>query len=203
MRSTSERLTEPAEDAAFRLVLIRAAETGFRRSGRMEGDVDLPLTDRGGADSRRIAAGIGSVQAIYSATNQSSRETAEIVAEGTGLRVKVLHGLRGLSLGLWEGQIESDVRQRFARVYESWRRDPFCIAPPGGEELNDAHRRTKAAVKTILKKHRRGTVAVVAPETVIGLVRCHLGECSPDELFRRTSRMRHAETVSMNGRVSV
>ena len=207
MSSTSERLTGPAEDRFFRLVLIRAAETGFRRSGRMEGDVDLPLTTRGRAGARRIAVTLAEEHqvpvALYCAANQSSRETAEIVAEGAGLRVKVLPGLRGLSLGLWEGQILADVRQRFARVYDCWKRDPFCITPPGGEDMEDAHRRTRAAVNTILRKHRKGTVAIVAPEFVIGLVRSHLGECPPDELFRHTGRTGHVETVSMSGRVRV
>ncbi|MEN8152159.1 MAG: histidine phosphatase family protein [Planctomycetota bacterium] len=196
-------MTGPAEEGAFRLVLIRAAETVFRRDRRLEGDVDLPLTDRGRADARRVAAGSGAVEAVYSAGNRSSRETAEIVAKGVGLPLKVLSGLRGLSYGLWEGQMLVDVRQRFSRAYESWQRDPFCITPPGGEEMEDALRRTKAATNTILRKHRKGTVAVVAPEAVIGLVHCHLGECPPDELFRLTSRMGHVETVTMNGRVRV
>ena len=200
---TSERLTEPAAAGAFRLVLIRAAETDFRRAGRMEGDVDLPLTERGRATARRLVADMDVPVAVYCAANQSSRETAQIVAGGVGMKVKVLSGLRGLSLGLWEGQILADVRQRFARVYDCWQRDPFSITPPGGEEMEDAVRRTRSATNTILRKHRKGTVAVVAPETVIGLVRCHLGECPPDELFRPERRMGHAETVSMNGRVRI
>jgi broad specificity phosphatase PhoE len=207
MNSISENHTEPAEDPDLRLVLLRAAETGFTRAGRMEGDIDLPLTDRGRAAVGRLVTEIldplGGPDAVYSAANQSSRETAEVVASGNGMRVKVLSGLRGLSLGLWEGQLLADVRQRHARVYENWYRDPLCITPPGGEEMEDALRRTKVAANSILKKHRRGTVAVVAPEAVIGLFCCHLGQCTPDRVFKLTRNLGPAEVVALSGRVRV
>jgi len=205
--NTSERNTGPTGEPDLRLVFFRAAETGFTRAGRMEGNVDLPLTDRGRSSVGRLVTEtlepLGGPDAIYSAANQSSRETAEVVAGGNGMRVKVLSGLRGLALGLWEGQLLADVRQRHARIYENWSRDPLCITPPGGEEMEDALRRTKAAANTILKKHRRGTVAVVAPEAVIGLLCCHLGHCTPDRVFTLTRNLGPAEVVALTGRVRV
>jgi len=207
MNSSSEIKTGPAGKSEFRLVLFRAAETGFTRAGRMEGDVHLPLTDRARVSVRRLVSEvldpIGRADAVYCAANQSSRETAEIVADGSGMHVKVLPGLRGLSFGLWEGQLLADVRQRHARIYEHWYRDPFCITPPGGEEMEDALRRTKAAANTILRKHRRGTVAVVAPLAVVGLICCHLGHCAPDRVLQLTRTLGPAEVVSLNGRMRV
>jgi probable phosphoglycerate mutase len=161
-----------------RLVLVPAAETDFDKKGRLEGDVDVPLTERGRAMSRRILEEtlkpLGGVDAVYTAANRSSRETAEILVEANHGRVRVLPELRAVSLGLWEGQLVSDVRCRHERMYVQWRRDAASITPPGGEELESAYLRATNAVKRIRKKHKEGTVAVVASPLMISLVCCRL-----------------------------
>lgn len=160
------------------IVLVAAAETDFSRCGRLEGDVDVPLTPKGRMRSRRIMEEVllplGGVDAVYTARNQGARETAEILAAANSNRIRVLDQLKGVSFGLWEGQLVADVRQRHARIWECWMRDPMGMTPPEGEEMARACARTAAAVKTIRRRHRDGNVAVVAPEAVISLVYCHL-----------------------------
>lgn len=161
-----------------RLVLVPAAETAFDRKGRLEGDVDVPLTERGRAASRRILEEVlrpmGGVDAVYTAANRGSRETAEILVEANHGRVRILRELHGVSFGLWEGQLVSDVRSRHERMYGQWRRDASSMTPPGGEDMESAYLRASNVVERIRKKHKGGTVAVVAPSLMISLVCCRL-----------------------------
>lgn len=184
----------------LRLVLVRQAESEFSSQGRMAGDVDVPLTERGRTASRRILDGFpevnGDVSGVYTAGNQAARETAEILAEADGRRVRVLPDLRGISLGLWEGQLVADVRDRHGRIFAQWSRDPTSITPPEGEEMKNAFARAKAAARTIRRKHRKGTVVVVAPDAVIALLVCHLTGRTPDRVFEVMKGLDPVEVVN-------
>jgi broad specificity phosphatase PhoE len=204
-RNGRESGGEPANGESIRLVLFAAAETEFARDGRLVGDLDLPLTERGREVSKERAAEFlepdGDLQAVYSSPNQGARETAAILANGS--RVKVIPELRGVALGLWEGQRREDVKHRHTRIYHSWCKDPVCISPPGGEEMTDAFLRTNTAVRTILKRHKRGSVAVVASETVIALLLCHLQGMTANRVFEVGRGLGPVEVVSINGGVTV
>ena len=59
--------------ASTRLVLVRPAETDFRRKGRLEGNIDLPLTAGGRLQVERVEDDLrameGGVAAVYSGFN--------------------------------------------------------------------------------------------------------------------------------------
>ena len=189
------------KDAAtsLRVVLVRAAETEFTRAGRFQGGVDVPLTDEGREESVELTAGVaeslGRLDAVYCAADQSARETAEIVASADSNRIRILRDLKGVSFGLWEGQLLAEVKRRHGRIFEQWRRAPRTIAPPEGEEIDDAFDRAGSAVKVIAKKHREGSVAVVAPATMIALVYCRLRGLPAETVFDVEDRIGPVEVV--------
>ncbi len=192
--------TRRRERPGLCLVLVPSGETDLTREGRLEGDVHVPLTGRGRRRTervgRRVREEVGRVDAVYSSANQGAFETAEILAGPDGCRVRVLRRLEGVSLGLWEGQRRAEVRQRHARIYERWTRDPLAITPPAGERMASAYARVGAALRTIRKRHRRGVVAVVAPETVIALLRCHLEDLPAARVFQVARRLSAFEMVA-------
>jgi probable phosphoglycerate mutase len=189
----------PGDAHGLRVVLVRTAETPFSRQGRFEGDIDLPLTDRGRQSCRRLLAEVlrplGVVDTVYASGNQGSRETAEILAAANSNRIRVLSGLRGVSFGLWEGQLISDVRQRHRRIFLQWQRQPNSITPPEGEKTERAIKRTLATVRNIMKRHRTGTVCIVAPRMVIALIYCHLRSIDPERVFEAGRNLGRVEVV--------
>lgn len=197
MPSSEDERKEAA--GVLRVVLVRAGETDFTRSGRFQGDVDVPLTERGREQSRRLTeevVALGGADAVYCSANQSARETAEIVAAANSNRIRILPELRGVSFGLWEGQLVTEVRHRHTRMYERWRREPTAIAPPQGEEMEDAFSRAESAVRAITKRHREGAVAVVAPGTMIALLLCRLSNLPANDVFEVEARIGSVEVVS-------
>ena len=200
MGDQADSPAEGREGSGLQILLVRAAETPFSRQGRFEGDIDVPLTERGRRLCRRMLTEVlhpmGGVDGVYSAGNQGSRETAEILAAANSNRIRILPGLRGVSFGLWEGQLVTDVRHRHRRIFNQWQREPSSISPPEGEEMDCAIRRTHSAVRSISRKHRLGTVCVVAPGMVISLIYCHLMRIDPERVFEAAGDLSDVEVVS-------
>ena len=177
-----------------RLLLVTREETEFSRAGRFQGGVDVPLTESACARAASEWPGAGrdgtiGLEAIYSGADLGSRQTAEYVADSSARRVRVSRGLRGVSLGLWEGQLVSDVRDRHQRSFEQWRRAPCSFTPPLAERMEAAFGRTGAALKKIMRRHRVGVVAIVAAPTVLALTICRIRGHSPDRVFEVVDRL--------------
>src|SRR5438874_327857 len=91
------------------VVLIRPGATVYDEEDRVQGVLDIPLSERGLAEVARLAeqlAGL-TLSALYCGPGESVGRTAEAVGRATGLRPKRIEELRNLDQGLWQGlQIE-------------------------------------------------------------------------------------------------
>ena len=87
------------------LLLVRHAETDWNAEGRLQGQIDRPLTEFGRRQARQLAEQLGGekLEAIYSSDLARARETADIVGERLGLPVELDSDLREKDWGTWEG----------------------------------------------------------------------------------------------------
>jgi broad specificity phosphatase PhoE len=87
------------------LLLVRHGETEWNRERRWQGQFDMPLTPVGLAQSQAIAARLADVgaRALYSSDLTRARQTAEAVAETTGLAIELDPALREVDVGSWVG----------------------------------------------------------------------------------------------------
>ena len=168
-----------------RLLLMTAGQTEWDRYGRIRGDLDVPLSDRGTAAVRKSADQIArhNLTAIYTSGGLCTSQTAEILAAPRGIPVKKRGAFRDLNCGLWQGLRAADVRRRFRRTYEQWQRSPVGVRPPQGETIEDAFERVRAEVQAILRRHPDDTVAIVTSKVVRALIQCFLKEITIDQLW--------------------
>ncbi|MFI6931131.1 histidine phosphatase family protein [Streptomyces sp. NPDC050287] len=92
------------------LFLVRHGETEWSRSGRHTGRTDVPLTEHGRAEARRLVPLIRShrIGAAFVSPSQRARETAELI----GLReVRVDADLREWDYGGYEGVTTVDIQR--------------------------------------------------------------------------------------------
>jgi len=156
------------------ILLVRPGTTEFDQQGRVQGTLDIPLSEEGQQEVEALVDTLRnqSIAAIYSSPCQSAAETAEALAEALDLKVKTVDKLRNLDQGLWQGMLVSDVKAKQPKVYRQWQEQPETICPPQGETLNLAKQRVSEAVTKIIKKHKSdGIVAVVAPEPLASVIR--------------------------------
>ncbi|TWU41486.1 Phosphoserine phosphatase 1 [Novipirellula aureliae] len=159
-----------------RVLVIRPGATSFDDEQRIKGSLDMPLSDQGRVQVDAMASELADVpvKTIFSAPCESAVETAERLAKGRDIRVKVLDGLKNIDHGLWHGKLIEEMRRNQPRVYRTGQECPDDLCPPGGEAIRDARTRVMKTVRKVARKHHDEIVAVVAPEPMASIIRSSL-----------------------------
>lgn len=167
------------------LYLVRHGRTDWNDAGRYQGQADPPLNAEGRRQARALAQALRHVpfDAIYSSDLARARETAQALAEVTGLRVQLDPRLREIHQGEWEGLLARDIQARYPALWEQWHKAPLTVRLPGGETLQELEARFTAALEDISAVHPGGTVAVFLHKTAIALLRCRLRGLSPNRFW--------------------
>jgi broad specificity phosphatase PhoE len=170
-------------------VLIRPGSTDYDEQGRIQGTLDIPLSEQGTREVQRIVEELKplGIAAVYCGPCQAACQTATAIAEALGVKLKQFDTLANIDHGLWQGMLIDDVKRKHPKVYKQWQDQPEIICPPEGEMLGDAVQRVQAALAKILKKHKQGTVAIVAPEPLGGVIHAQLCNCEVGEFWKSSS----------------
>lgn len=118
---------------------LRHGETDWNARGWSQGNVDIPLNERGVAQAHAAAAllrGRG-IATIVSSPLGRARVTAQTVADALGLPVAMDEGLRECAFGKQEGQ-------EMGAWFHDWVAERFV--PEGGEPFAALRTRATAAI---------------------------------------------------------
>ncbi|MCU0773027.1 MAG: histidine phosphatase family protein [Ideonella sp.] len=147
-----------------RLLAIRHGETAWNAKGRIQGHLDIPLSEVGLGQARRLAHALATepLAAIYTSDLARARETAAPLAARLGLEARPDPRLRERGFGCFEGMTFPEIEARWPEDHRRWReRDP-AYGPPDGEVLADFYDRVVAAAAALCEAHRGEAVALVA-----------------------------------------
>jgi len=171
------------------IVLIRPGSTDYDEEGRIQGTLDIPLNEHGSREVEEIIRNVQKlgIEAIYCGPCQSACQTATALADALDLKLKKIDGLRDMNKGLWQGLLVEDVKRKQPKVFRQWQEQPEIICPPEGEMLSEAQERVEGALGKLLKKHREGTIALVAPEPLASVVHALLVDGQPGALWKAES----------------
>jgi broad specificity phosphatase PhoE len=155
------------------LILIRSGATDYDLQGRIRGTLDIPLCAAGREHATQAAAAVAAaaVDAIYTSGSACAIETGRIVAEACGLRPRRLANLHNLDQGLWQGMLVDEIRRKQPRLHRQWQDNPWAVAAPEGELLEQACERAEAALEKLVRRHPAGRVAIVVPQPLDRIVR--------------------------------
>jgi broad specificity phosphatase PhoE len=192
------------------VVLIRPGATVYDEQNRVQGVLDLPLSERGRAEVARLAAILsGTVEGVamsslYCGPGESVLRTAEAIGKALGLRPRRVDELRNLDQGLWQGLQIEEIRRRNNRVFRQWLEDPLTVCPPMGEAVGDALERIKGALKPLIRRHQDEAIGLVVGEPLARLVGCYLRQESrlqfnDDVVTARFERIVVSAEVGRNG----
>src|SRR4051812_280451 len=128
----------PLEDRRRRggvmlLYLARHAQTASSAVDSFNGRGELPLTDHGREQARKLGQRLAGVRfaALYRSPLGRTAETAALIV--LSIPAEVLPGLTEIDYGRWEGLSPEQARALDPKLYEAWVADPASVAPPGGE----------------------------------------------------------------------
>jgi broad specificity phosphatase PhoE len=177
------------------LIVIRAGATDYELQGRIRGAVDIPLCAAGVAEAEHAATLLTGSPAIavYTSEECCAVETGRIIGGSMGLKPRTVPQLHNLDQGLWQGLLVEDIRRKQPRLYRQWQDNPWAVAPPDGELLEEACERVEAALEKVLRRHAHGRVVLVVPGPLDRIVRWIVAGESMGDLWTRDP---HGEPVA-------
>lgn len=160
-----------------RLLLVRHGQTEYNLVGRMQGQLDTPLSEVGRAQAAQVARGLADwpIGTVVSSDLQRAADTARAIADASSLDVTTDPRLRETDLGEWSGRGHEEVDEAFPGARAHWRLHPRW-APPGGENRLEVSARAGAVVDELMAGDAwaSGAVLIVAHGGTISALTCRL-----------------------------
>ncbi|MFI6521101.1 histidine phosphatase family protein [Spirillospora sp. NPDC050679] len=129
------------EPGKRRLVLWRHGQTSWNVERRFQGKTDIPLDETGVQQAHRAARLLAALRptAILASPLQRAADTAQALADVTGLTPVHDRDLIERDGGEWEGLTSREIRERYPAEHAAWQ-------PPGGETSAQVAKRVGAAL---------------------------------------------------------
>ena len=146
-----------------KLLFVRHGETDWNRAGRMQGQRDIPLNDRGrrqAARNGRVMAGLiaGGDWSVAVSPLRRTRETLQIMLDG-GVAAETPvdeDRLKEVAFGIFEGLTPKEIREQHAELMADRKANHWNFTPPGGESYATLSQR----VWNFLESLERPTILV-------------------------------------------
>jgi broad specificity phosphatase PhoE len=133
--------TTRAMESSAEIVLARHGETEWSSSGRHTSFTDVPLTDYGRQQARRLSARLAGREfaSVLTSPRQRARETCELA--GLMDRAEVSEDVAEWNYGDYEGRTIEEIR----RDVPDW--TIFSHGAPGGESADDVAARADGVIR--------------------------------------------------------
>ena len=169
----------------IRLFLVRHGITAWNASGTYQGQLDVPLSDEGREQVRRLRDRLRQVefQYCYSSALARAKESAAILLQGRECPVYADPDLNEMSYGRWEGLTRQEIRARYPEAWDAFLADREKQAPPGGESAADLERRIRALAGSLRTHLADGDVSILVAAhggSLRTLIACYLDLASRD-----------------------
>ena len=152
------------------LWLIRHGETDWNVAGRLQGQLEVPLNEKGRRQAQQVAARLGGeakFAAIFTSDLGRARETAVAVSRVLGLPSTVREDLRERHFGLLSELTLEEIAARHPELSARLRAREPDFVPEGGESLWQTYERSCRALSEIAREWPGAQVIVVTHGGVI------------------------------------
>ena len=175
----------------LRLLLVRHGETEWNRVSRFQGGIDVPLNDNGRAQAQQAAEFLKDVPIDFAISSPMLRpkETADIILQPhPNVQLELQEEFREINHGLWEGKLESEIKQEYPDLLRQWQVAPETVQMPEGENLQQVWDRAVACWDAIAQSvgvsdTELKTGLVVAHDAINKVILCHVLSLSPASIW--------------------
>jgi broad specificity phosphatase PhoE len=131
--------------------LVRHGETEWNLTGRRQGQLDSPLSERGMMEVQRTSKRIESlpVDGVFSSPIGRAISTAQTYAHALDQAVTALDDLRELDHGDMAGMTNEEIERAFPGELARRSRDKYQWRFPNGESYADADLRAASALRQV------------------------------------------------------
>lgn len=157
----------------MRLLLIRHAQTVWNAAGRVQGQSDPPLSERGERQCRLLQARMrgARIDSLFTSDLERARRTAAAISIAAVVTATSDPGLREVGLGEWEGIDRATLERDYPELHRRWLVEPSWDIVPGSEGSEAFRARVLDAMeRMVVGLPEDATVAAVTHIGVIRLV---------------------------------
>jgi broad specificity phosphatase PhoE len=187
------------------VILIRPGSTDYDQQERIQGNLDIPLNEEGLAEVAQLIDQLRdkNVEVLYTSTTRAAEQTAEAIAEALDIRLRKLDRMENIDLGLWQGMLLGEVKQKQPRVYRQWQESPETVCPPEGETLAQAEERVRTCLTKQFRRWRGATIGLVLPEPLLSLARHYVTHAELGNLWNAGEGRPLFEVLQWSGALPV
>ena len=183
------------KDRPLNIYFVRHGETLWNKEGKIQGELDSPITEKGREDIHKLAENLKNIKfgGIYSSELGRAYETA-LILNSESLRIKQMKEFNEKNFGDWQGMEISEIYRKYPIQAEFYFNDikNYNNKEINAESLEHALRRFATGVQKIVKSVRTGNVLVVSHGTILKLFFNYIdnkdvNELNEKELMENTS----------------
>ncbi len=139
-----------------KIYLVRHGESQWNIVKKIQGQKDIPLTNRGIKQAHLIGNRLvgEKIDRIYSSDLERAYITAKIIGDKMGLKVVPMEEFREIAFGIWEGLTDDEMVENFHREMEIWRSNPEKLNIEGAETLEILQIRAMKGIEKIIQENK-------------------------------------------------
>jgi probable phosphoglycerate mutase len=151
-----------------RLLLWRHGQTAWNAADRVQGQLDIDLSEVGRTQAEAAAARLAErhPDLIVASDLRRAADTAAALAATTGLDVTHDARLRERHYGEWQGLTNPEITVRWPEASERWRAG-FPVPEFGMEDLDEVGKRMADALQDVSAANPGGTIVVASHGSAI------------------------------------
>ena len=145
--------------------LVRHGETDYNLGPRYQGQMDIPLNERGRRQGDLLGQAMKdcAIDAVFSSPLGRAMETGKLVAQyHENLEVVPVHGLEEVDVGVFTGRFLKDMEKDYPEVVRCVKEDPVHLQYPQGECTRDVYERMVKTIGELVNTNRGKTIVIVS-----------------------------------------
>ena len=144
------------------LYCVRHGESVYNAEGRIQGRLNVPLSELGRRQSAAAAAALArrSADALCASPLRRAMETAEIIADALGLPIQIEPRLMEIDCGVFQDKRPGELAELYPQAWAQWKSEDLDFVIPGGESRRQVIARGRAAFLAIAAAARHAVIVV-------------------------------------------
>lgn len=144
--------------------LVRHCETVANELHVLQGSMDFPVSERGATQLEFLKKRFCDtyLDSIYSSPLGRAFSTAEAVRGKRDIEIITDDGLLEMNFGVYEGTPLFEQFEKDPELEYRWKKAPHLLDPEGGEAAIDVFERVGKALRRIVEKNDKKTIAIVS-----------------------------------------
>lgn len=135
-----------------KLYLIRHGESEWNALKKIQGQQDVPLTEKGTKQAELTGKRLikEDIKKIYSSDLKRAYQTAKIIGNILNVEVIPIKELREINFGIWEGLNSDILESKYPKEHELWLKQPEKLKIDGAETIFEVQKRAMESINKII-----------------------------------------------------